>query len=31
VVSGAIAAVDLAPGDGARALREMVEAGARVE
>ena len=31
VVSGAVAAVDLAPGDGERALGEMVEAGARVE
>ncbi len=31
VVSGAIAAVDLALGDGERALGEMVEAGARVE
>ncbi len=31
VLSGAIAAVDLAPGDGARALGEMIEAGTRVE
>jgi nicotinamidase/pyrazinamidase len=31
VVSGAVAAVDLAPGDGARALGEMIDAGARVE
>lgn len=31
VVGDAIAAVDLAPGDGERALGEMVEAGARVE
>jgi nicotinamidase/pyrazinamidase len=31
VVSGAVAAVELAPGDGERALGEMVEAGARVE
>jgi nicotinamidase/pyrazinamidase len=30
VVSGAIAAVDLAPGDGERALGEMLEAGAQV-
>lgn len=30
VVSGAVAAVDLAPGDGERALAEMVEAGAQV-
>lgn len=30
VLSGAIAAVDLAPGDGERALGEMIEAGARV-
>lgn len=30
VLSAAIAAVDLAPGDGARALGEMIEAGARV-
>lgn len=31
VLRGAIAAVDLAPGDGERALGEMAEAGARVE
>jgi nicotinamidase/pyrazinamidase len=31
VLSTAVAAVDLAPGDGARALGEMIEAGARVE